>query len=555
MPIAHVRVAADRTVQVTAAGTTSQHPDVGSAIAHLTALAREQGSELTVKLDDHGTERTLHIDTSGRLRSVPEAEVASAPEAAADSGQGGEEDDAADAVGDDADGPQYPLTPAESQNGYPVRDRFSGPADPTGPPTGSIPEQKSRRSTGPQHANKRRQSKGGTPRRRVKRARSRLQMRGLTVPTLVLAILLIIALGAYIMPRIIGTPESQAPESIPAANGAATQQSLSMATGGAPVPGFQATPSWESTIPPDASVTATARGVVIVTSSQLQILDARTGQQRFETDIDEPPSFAVDTVIDGRSALVWRIGDRAYALFDGNPRPYQYELPGGARISSAGTNVLIKNGDELSTFTRNGLTRLPTPAAGSTPMALDGGELISAKFTGPLTITDAESGEERTLDLEAPRDDLQIIRWVTAGHGKVVTLWGQPGASTNSGHRIQLVVHSLSDGTIASTVSTTTDTVGEADWVRGQGYQLAVIGPYLFSMEDGLLVRDGSESNARFSEPRGHVVPAVIDNTPVLVSADTAWQVRTNLLAVTAADGYAVTREGTDRVVGYRSEQ
>ncbi len=553
MPIAHVRVAADRTVQVTAAGTTSQHPDVGSAIAHLTALAREQGSEVTVKLDDHGTERTLHIDASGRLRSVPEAEVASGSDGTAEIGQGDDGEDP-EGTGSGAHAPQQPLAGPEAQADYPVRDRFSGPADPTGPPTGSIPEQNSRRGS-PQQADKRRQSKGGTPRRRVKRARSRLQMRGLTVPTLVLAILLIIALAAYIMPRIIGTPESQAPESIPAANGAATQQSLSMATGGAPVPGFQATPSWEETIPLHASVTATSRGVVVVTNSKLQVLDARTGQQRFETDIDEPPSFAVDTVIDGRPSLVWRIGDRAYALVDGSHEPYEYELPSGARISSAGTNVLIKNGDELSTFARGGLTRLPTPAAGSTPMALDGGDLISATFAGPLTVTDVESGEERTLDLEAPRDDLQIIRWVTAGHGKVVTLWGQPGASTNSGHRIQLVVHSLSDGTIASTVSTTTDAVGEADWVRGQGYQLAVIGPYLFSMEDGLLVRDGSESNARFSEPRGHVVPAVIDNTPVLVSADTAWKVRTNLLAVTAADGYAITREGADRVVGYRSER
>lgn len=553
MPIAHVRVAADRTVQVTAAGTTSQHPDVGAAIAHLTALAHEQGSELTVKLDDHGAERTLNIDSSGRLRTVPEAEVASAADGTAETGQGDDGEDP-EGSGSGAHAPQPPLTGPEAQADYPVRDRFSGPADPTGPPTGSIPEQKSRRGPSRQHAG-RRQARAGTPRRRAKRARSRLQMSGFTVPTLVLAILLIIALAAYIMPRIIGTPESQAPESIPAAHGAATQQSLSMATGSSAVPGFEAAPAWEETIPLHASVTATSRGVVVVTNSQLQVLDARTGQQRFETDIDEPPSFAVDTVIDGRPSLVWRIGDCAYALVDGSHEPYEYELPSGARISSAGTNVLIKNGDELSTFARGGLTRLPTPAAGSTPMALDGGDLISATFAGPLTVTDVESGEERTLDLEAPRDDLQIIRWVTAGHGKVVTLWGQPGASTNSGHRIQLVVHSLSDGTIASTVSTTTDAVGEADWVRGQGYQLAVIGPYLFSMEDGLLVRDGSESNARFSEPRGHVVPAVIDNTPVLVSADTAWKVRTNLLAVTAADGYAITREGADRVVGYRSER
>lgn len=542
MPTAYVRVAADRTVHVTAAGTPSQHPDVGSAIAHLTALAREQHTDITVELDDHGAQRSLHIDSDGRLRSAPEP--GTAPASNTPRSSSGPTSGAAPAAGHPTSGQPGPAL--EAGSGYPVRDRFSGPAAPTGPHTGSLPEQKDPASGAGRQLD-------GTPRRRPKRLRSRLQMRGLTVPTIVLAVLLIIALAAYFMPRIIGTPESQAPESIPAANGAATQQSLSIATGGSPVPGFENAPAWESEIPADASVTATSRGVVVVTQDRLQILDPSTGKQRFETEVPEPPSFAVDTVIGGRPALVWRIDDSAFALIDGEDDAMKYRLPEGARISSAGTNVLIKSGDELLTFAPTGLTHLPTPAAGSTPMALDGTDLISAEFSGPLTVTDIDTGEERSVELEAPTDDLQIIRWVTAGHGKVVTLWGQPGASTNSGHRIQLVVHSLADGTIASTVSTTTDTVGEADWVRGQGYELAVIGPYLFSMDDGLLQRDGSESNARFSEPRGQVTPAVIDNTPVLVNGDTAWQVRTNLLGVTD-EGFAITREGTDRVVGYRSD-
>src|SRR5699024_8863509 len=87
------------------------------------------------------------------------------------------------------------------------------------------------------------------------------------------------------------------------------------------------------------------------------------------------------------------------------------------------------------------------------------------------------------------------------------SLSGEQGASTNSGHRIQLVVHSLDDGSILSTVTTTTDIVGEKSWVRGQAGERAYIGPYLFDLRSGLLLTDVSSRDVHLSEPRGNIVP------------------------------------------------
>ena len=195
--------------------------------------------------------------------------------------------------------------------------------------------------------------------------------------------------------------------------------------------------------------------------------------------------------------------------------------------------MLIKSGNKLSTFGADGLENVPTPQAGSTPMAIDNDELFSSDWNGPVKAKNIKSGEERSIDLESPGDELKIIDWISAGHGKAITLWGEQGASTNSGHRIQLVVHSLEDGSILSTVTTTTDIVGEKSWVRGQAGERAYIGPYLFDLESGLLLMDVSSRDIHLSEPRGSIVPCTMDtNTSCILAGKQAFKTDTDLLAV-----------------------
>ena len=217
------------------------------------------------------------------------------------------------------------------------------------------------------------------------------------------------------------------------------------------VPGFDNSPTWETKIPK----TPRSRPQIVVSSSstagKVEVLDSATGKTRYWVKTSEAPTFAVDTIIDGKPALLWQAGDTAEALMDGEDKPKTYQLPENARITSAGKNVLIKSGRPFSsTFGVDGLVNVPTPESGSTPMAIENDELFSSDWNGPVKAKNIKSGDERSVKLEAPADGLQIIKWVSAGHGKAVTLWGEQGASTNSGHRIQLVVHSLEDGSILS---------------------------------------------------------------------------------------------------------
>lgn len=182
-------------------------------------------------------------------------------------------------------------------------------------------------------------------------------------------------------------------------------------------------------------------------------------------------------------------------------------------------------------------------------MAIENDELFSSDWNGPVKAKDIKSGDERSIKLEAPADELQIIKWVSAGHGKAITLWGEQGASTNSGHRIQLVVHSLEDGSILSTVTTTTDIVGEMSWVRGQGGKRAYIGPYLFNLESGLLLMDTSSKDIHLSEPRGTIVPCTVDNDDsCLLAGKHAYRTDTNLLALTNDGGTAIV-DGADSTI------
>ena len=286
------------------------------------------------------------------------------------------------------------------------------------------------------------------------------------------------------------------------------------------------------------------------------VIDPADGSVRYQGAYEGSVTFAADTSVDGRPALVWQYGNTVQALLDGESRPIEYELPPDARLSSAGTSVLIREGNALSTLGTDGLVTVPTPAPGSTPMALDDGELISASFEGPVQRTDIETGDETEVELENPGDGLEIKAWKSAGHGLAVSVWGDPGASTNSGHRLQLVIHSLEDGAVTSINEVSSADIGEAGWTRGQGYSLASIGPYLYDLDTGLLVLDGTDSGMQFGVPRGDLVPGTMDGEPVIAAgllsdAPTAYSTNADLLAVTDDGRFAITRTGADRITAY----
>ena len=534
MPRALISVSDDGFTYTTLNGATSRYSDTGQAITYLGDYAKATETPLTVTIDD-GTKTTeIGIDATGRVGAAPkqdttaedvagESSTASAAGGSVDgstdssaesTGQTGHSENADQSTNGQAAGGQNGYAAQDDSAGsngdsYPMGTPFSGPAAPATPTVKKTPVRKRSARNRPQRLKK------------------------ITVPGLVLIGLAILMIGAFVVPNIVPVDSPDTPQTIGSEQQVNPASELSVDKTKDIVPSYDNSPTWEAKVPKRASVTASDRGVLLVNDNRLEVLDADTGKSRYKTKIDESPTFAVDTVIDGQPALLWQSGNTAEALFDGESEPKSYQLPEKARITSAGKSVLIKSGNKLSTFGADGLENVPTPQAGSTPMAIDNDELFSSDWNGPVKAKNIKSGEERSIDLESPGDELKIIDWISAGHGKAITLWGEQGASTNSGHRIQLVVHSLEDGSILSTVTTTTDIVGEKSWVRGQAGERAYIGPYLFDLESGLLLMDVSSRDIHLSEPRGSIVPCTMDtNTSCLLAGKQAFKTDTDLLAV-----------------------
>jgi|GEM_PF-1879159 hypothetical protein len=575
MTRALISVSDDGFTYISLNGATSRYSDTGQAIAYLGDYARETATALSVTIDDGAKKTEVSIDENGKLasssaragsgasaesdaeatdsadradqRTDAEATASAAgtqPSAASGSSQTAdpsesteqptpaESSDGSESSGDAAGAAEAADGSAEATadggEGYPLGTPFSGPAAPAAP--------KVKKTRVRKHSKR-------SPRNRPQR------LKKITVPGLVLIGLAILMIGAFVVPNIVPVDSSETPQTIGSEQQLNPASELSVDDTDDVVPGFDNSPTWETEVPKRASVTASDRGVLLVYKNRLEVLDADTGKTRYKTTIDEAPTFAVDTVIDGQPALLWQSGDTAEALFDGEKEPKSYQLPQDARITSAGKSVLIKSGNQLSTFSTDGLENVPTPKAGSTPMAIENDELYSSDWNGPVKAKNVKTGEERSIELERPADELQIIDWISAGHGKAITLWGEQGASTNSGHRIQLVVHSLDDGSILSTVTTTTDIVGEKSWVRGQAGERAYIGPYLFDLRSGLLLTDVSSRDVHLSEPRGNIVPCTMDtNTSCLLAGKHAFKTDTDLLAV-VNDGEEALVLGDDSTV------
>ena len=575
MTRALISVSDDGFTYISLNGATSRYSDTGQAIAYLGDYARETATALSVTIDDGAKKTEVSIDENGKLasssaRAGSGASAESDAEATDSADRANQRTDAeatASAAGtqpsaasgssqtaDPSESTEQP-TPAESSDGsessgdaagaaeaadgsaeatadggegYPLGTPFSGPAAPAAP--------KVKKTRVRKHSKR-------SPRNRPQR------LKKITVPGLVLIGLAILMIGAFVVPNIVPVDSSETPQTIGSEQQLNPASELSVDDTDDVVPGFDNSPTWETEVPKRASVTASDRGVLLVYKNRLEVLDADTGKTRYKTTIDEAPTFAVDTVIDGQPALLWQSGDTAEALFDGEKEPKSYQLPQDARITSAGKSVLIKSGNQLSTFSTDGLENVPTPKAGSTPMAIENDELYSSDWNGPVKAKNVKTGEERSIELERPADELQIIDWISAGHGKAITLWGEQGASTNSGHRIQLVVHSLDDGSILSTVTTTTDIVGEKSWVRGQAGERAYIGPYLFDLRSGLLLTDVSSRDVHLSATRGNIVPCTMDtNTSCLLAGKHAFKTDTDLLAV-VNDGEEALVLGDDSTV------
>ena len=569
MKHADVSFAEDRTVLLTIDGASERCRDLGAALAAVRDEAAIDDHPIFVQITDGDSSHSVVIAADGTVATSelpiiqPQNAVENREDRTVESAQESKAPDQGSGLENQAD-TSAPFTesavPYASAAVSPEGDSAPRPARADGPveePGGTSEENGTRRAA---RRHRTRQGNGSLLTRllsdepkptRTAREDRRKRRPSMLVPSIVLAVMLIVVIVLWVIPSFVGAPDGGLEETSANVSGGAEQPKLSLKKSDSVVPGFKNEPAWELPVDPAASVSASERGIVVVKNQTVDIYDPATGRKRTNITMDGDIQIAAETKINNRPALLLRSGDTAEVLFDGEDKTHKYELPKNAEISLAGTSPMIVADDKLYHFHDDKVHPVVGIESGFTPMGLDGRKIITAAFDGDVAVSDTDTGLTEKFSLEKPGRGLVILKWVTAGHGKIVTVWGESGTDLESDASVQVVVSDTSQGKIVSTVEAQANRISEAKWERGQGFHLAVFGPYLFDMKTGLLVRDAADEDVRFGEPRGTYTPAVVEGSPAIVAGDAAYETSNNLMAVDSDGEYAVVRSESDTIRGY----
>lgn len=569
MKHADVSFAEDRTVLLTIDGASERCRDLGAALAAVRDEAAIDDHPIFVQITDGDSSHSVVIAADGTVATSelpiiqPQNAVENREDRTVESAQESKAPDQGSGLENQAD-TSAPFTesavPYASAAVSPEGDSAPRPARADGPveePGGTSEENGTRRAA---RRHRTRQGNGSLLTRllsdepkptRTAREDRRKRRPSMLVPSIVLAVMLIVVIVLWVIPSFVGAPDGGLEETSANVSGGAEQPKLSLKKSDSVVPGFKNEPAWELPVDPAASVSASERGIVVVKNQTVDIYDPATGRKRTNITMDGDIQIAAETKINNRPALLLRSGDTAEVLFDGEDKTHKYELPKNAEISLAGTSPMIVADDKLYHFHDDKVHPVVGIESGFTPMGLDGRKIITAAFDGDVAVSDTDTGLTEKFSLEKPGRGLVILKWVTAGHGKIVTVWGESGTELESDASVQVVVSDTSQGKIVSTVEAQANRISEAKWERGQGFHLAVFGPYLFDMKTGLLVRDEAGEDVRFGEPRGTYTPAVVEGSPAIVAGDAAYETSNNLMAVDSDGEYAVVRSESDTIRGY----
>lgn len=569
MKHADVSFAEDRTVLLTIDGASERCRDLGAALAAVRDEAAIDDHPIFVQITDGDSSHSVVIAADGTVATSelpiiqPQNAVENREDRTVESAQESKAPDQGSGLENQAD-TSAPFTesavPYASAAVSPEGDSAPRPAKADGPveePGGTSEENGTRRAA---RRHRTRQGNGSLLTRllsdepkptRTAREDRRKRRPSMLVPSIVLAVMLIVVIVLWVIPSFVGAPDGGLEETSANVSGGAEQPKLSLKKSDSIVPGFKNEAAWELPVDPAASVSASERGIVVVKNETVDIYDPATGNKRTNITMDGDIQIAADTKINNRPALLLRSGDTAEVLFDGEDKTHKYKLPKGAEISLAGTSPMIVANDKLYHFHDDKVHPVVGIESGFTPMGLDGRKIITAAFDGDVAVSDTDTGLTEKFSLEKPGRNLVILKWVTAGHGKIVTVWGESGTELESDAAVQVVVSDTSQGKIVSTVEAQANRISEAKWERGQGFHLAVFGPYLFDMKTGLLVRDAADEDVRFGEPRGTYTPAVVEGSPAIVAGDAAYETNNNLMAVDSDGEYAVVRSESDTIRGY----
>lgn len=382
-------------------------------------------------------------------------------------------------------------------------------------------------------------------RSRRKRSRRRAQI----VIASAAAVILLSAGGVWAASQLNGGPSNEDVVSQQIdSKGIAMQQSV----GRSDLPGYSKQPRWELDIDPKSAFTAYDSGLVEVSPEKITIYNPGTGDKIRSLDNDNPDlDFLIETTISGEPSVAWKVDDTIFAWnrdMGKDKKIIKAKLGSDASVSDSGAGLLVINDGEVFTLEKSGLERIRTPnGVDDNPLTYDGDNLVYSGWSGPIKVAKPGGGQISSAEIEAPFGDAEIIKWVSVGHGYAVLGW----RSEKNG--VFVTLNDVDTGKITSQAALDEDYLKNAKWVRGQGFETAVLGPLVFNLQSGELLADGSKHNISFTQAKGTFAIARNSRGAILSQSGKAWETSLELLGV-MEDGGAILRPGKDKIISVGKE-
>lgn len=291
-------------------------------------------------------------------------------------------------------------------------------------------------------------------------------------------------------------------------------------------PGFTSGPVWKRAIGPNALAVSAAAGTFVFDNRTLTILDNASGQVRAKETLDGAVLLTQETRLGNEAGMAWQIGSTLHGWVPslGTKPSVKATLPKGAKISAAGSSLLVQvsNGKAM-TFTKAGLVPVMVPEDRA-PLAVENGKLLSARFGGPLTISSLDGKQRNEVPLLPPADNLQVLQWVTAGHGVAVLLWSAFPDSKDPNNPVTIAVYRQGTGELLSQLEVTRSRINEDPaWVRGNGFVSASYAGYFYNLSNGWPILDLKAQAIRRSGMFGDGVTGERQEGTVFMRKDNSW--------------------------------
>lgn len=287
-------------------------------------------------------------------------------------------------------------------------------------------------------------------------------------------------------------------------------------------------------------------------SEQLTLLAHETGEQIAAYETADGIDAVMEFAHNGTAALGLRFTDRFVALTaDGATQ--EWEIQPDAEVNVYGSTPLVTGTEEAPTYYALLLGEAAPVELVTNPdlpvRAVDGGWILQPELGSPrVAMNPVHRGEEtdpHTVTLTAPTESAVFVQHLDVGRGHALALW-------QDDEKLYAAVHSLrgdSPGTAVSTVPAPFAVDDAISWTLAAGMELALLGPYAFSLETGELAEYNPTGD--FTRAYGPAAVAVdASNRQTFTIDNTTYTENERVIGVTA-NGTILLRLADGSVAAY----